>query len=175
MGRSVAVSARIPIEDAEFISQLQVEGARTPSDKLRSVIAEARRRHEGARDYGECLTLMRDLLTPTQARWRTAELAANAHSEPLGQLLEWLPDIAAFLMSGAADLPADPAPGRMQAFERGATERTFRLIEAMLRMGVTPRCPCYDPGAIIDRVDAILALSKAIDAAIGKQAEEEAL
>jgi hypothetical protein len=110
---------------------------------------------------------------PSQSRWRAAALEANSHSEPLGQIPGWLPEITAYLISGAAEMGSQPSRERLQALEQGTTERTFRLIEAMLRLGATRHCPCYDPDAIIERVEPVLALCKAFDAARRQPIEEK--
>ena len=45
------LSARIPSEDLEWLVGLDVQGAVSPSDKLRSLIGQLRRQHEGSLDY----------------------------------------------------------------------------------------------------------------------------
>ena len=38
-GKTIPFSARISVEDADFISTLEFDGARTPSEKLRGLLA----------------------------------------------------------------------------------------------------------------------------------------
>ena len=42
--RSVPLSVRVAPEDADFISRVEIAGAETPSEKVRALLAEARRR-----------------------------------------------------------------------------------------------------------------------------------
>ena len=56
MSKTVSISARISHEDAEFLSSLTIEGATTPSDKLRALLADARQRHAGLQDYSSNLS-----------------------------------------------------------------------------------------------------------------------
>src|SRR5438045_4020584 len=79
--RTVPFSARIPSDDAAFIAELKIEGAVTPSDKLRAIITQARKQYEGSADYATSLQWMRDLLTPALTRIRAVEHTANMHSE----------------------------------------------------------------------------------------------
>ena len=62
--RSVPFSARISTEDAAFIAGLEIDGAHTPSDKLRALLAEARKRRQGSGDYESSLQLAMDWLQP---------------------------------------------------------------------------------------------------------------
>ena len=45
------LSARIPTEDMEWLVGLDIQGAVSPSDKLRSLIGQMRRQYEGTLDY----------------------------------------------------------------------------------------------------------------------------
>ncbi|HYD41905.1 MAG TPA: hypothetical protein VEB43_13840 [Anaeromyxobacter sp.] len=159
--KNIQLSTRITEEDAAFLARLQVEDAHTPSDKVRALIAEARRRHEARRDYRSALERAHELLGSVLADLRTAEHAAGLHSELVRAVADWLPDTIAFLLSETA--PAGGGRGKdpgeaLRATERGLADRTFRLVEAVLRLGVTEAAPCYDPAAISARVDPVLAL-----------------
>ena len=96
--KTVTLSARIPQEDAVFISQLKINGAKTPSDKLRAILGEARRRHESLHDYRGCMEMVQGLITPVSAQTRALELNERIHSELVSRVFEWLPDMMAFIM-----------------------------------------------------------------------------
>lgn len=66
--KSVPLSVRISVDDAEFIARLSLEGATTPSEKMRKLLGEARRRREDAADYGRCLGMVRESSIPRFAR-----------------------------------------------------------------------------------------------------------
>ena len=50
MPRRIPLSVRITDADAAFLAQYKAEGATTPSEKLRALLADARRDAEGATD-----------------------------------------------------------------------------------------------------------------------------
>ena len=70
------VSARLPSEDLQWLSALELPGAVTPSDKLRALIAQIRKQHEGALDYSACLAWLRDLLSSFVIELRGIEQAS---------------------------------------------------------------------------------------------------
>ena len=51
----IPVSVRITQEDADFISELKIEGANTPSEKIRELLKQARLAHTQTHDYGSAL------------------------------------------------------------------------------------------------------------------------
>jgi len=163
--KTVTISARIPREDAEFISQLQVGGATTPSDKLRAIIDAARRRQMGAQDYRGCMAMMQDLIGPVSTYAREQEHICQVHSELVTRVLDWLPDTMAFTVASMSPAGEGSDADSLQAMEDGIADRVFRLMESVLQMGVTQRCPCYNPRAIQSRVGPILDLARVIGVA----------
>ena len=161
-GKTVPMSVRLSHADAEFLARLSIAGAVTPSEKLRAVLAETRRRHEGQQDFAGCVTLIEDMLSPALGRLREQELNRQMHSEFLAKLYSWLPAAAALLVTGIRnDGENGEALGRLEA---SLADRVFSLIEASLRLGLTTRSPCYDPGLIAERVDGVLELAELIGA-----------
>ena len=133
MPKGVSISARISQEDAEFISQLSIEGATTPSDKVRAIIADAKRRSLGNNDYLSTLKQLRELVEPNLNHIREAEFHSEMHSELITMLYEYLPDMLACLVSGT-DQGMDAEA--LVALEKNCAERLFRLTEAMLLLKV---------------------------------------
>src|SRR5246127_3160030 len=80
------VSARLPSEDLQWLSALDLPGAVTPSDKLRALIAQMRKQYEGALDYSACLGWLRDLLAPFVIELRGIEHRARIHSEAVSAI-----------------------------------------------------------------------------------------
>lgn len=171
--KMVSLAARVPHEDAEFISSIQIEGATTPSDKVRAIIAEARRRHQGSTDYTVCLEQVNSMLAGFNSAARSAELESATHSELVTRTLDWLPDMVAYILSSQ---PANNAYAvsteELAQIEKGIAERIFRLMESVLQMGVTRQCPCYDKDAIITRVSPVLELARVVQTAHGIGEEE---
>jgi len=170
--KTVSISARIPEEDAEFISGLQIPGASTPSDKLRALLVEARRRHQGQQDYRGSMMLMRDLMVPAITRTREQQMEHRLHSELLIRVMEWLPEVTAFIIAGAGSMEASGDRQALEALEQGTADRVFRLIESVLQMGVTEGCPCYDRSLIAERIGPVLDLTQAILAVRKARIEE---
>ena len=160
--KMVAIGARVPRVDAEFISQLKIEGATTPSDKVRVIIAEARRRHQGSNNYDACLEQVNNLLSATNRLLRHAELESRQHSELMARVLDWLPDTMAYLLSSKQALVDDNADD-MRALEDDVADRVFRLIESVMQLGVTRYCSCYDREVVTRRITPILDLARVIE------------
>ncbi len=53
------VSVRIPEDDLAWLVELQLPDATSPSDKIRALIADARRRGKGANDFVRWAALFR--------------------------------------------------------------------------------------------------------------------
>lgn len=161
-GKMVPVSTRISEQDVEFISQLPIEGASTPSDKIRAIIGEARRRSEGMQDYTGALQMMQELFAPVREQILTAEAKHGGHSELVLRIVEWLPDIAALLLSTMNRSSHDIDSKDLISLERGAADRVFRIVESVLQMAVTRTCPCYEGGAVRNRIEPVLELAAMI-------------
>jgi UPF0288 family protein (methanogenesis marker protein 3) len=161
--KMVQIGVRIPQEDATFISQLNVEGATTPSDKLRTIIAQARKRELGAHDYKECLATIDELLLPVRNQVRALELQQEIHSEFVLRTLDWLSDVLAFCLASRADLESSQKKESLEYFEQQLSSRIFRIIESVLQMGVTPRGPCYQPDLISVNLQQVLDITSVIN------------
>lgn len=160
--KSITISARIAHEDAEFLSQLKINGAATPSDKLRALITEARKRKEQPRDYGGCLAMIQELIAPVVTQVRRAELEEKVHSELLTRTFEWLPEMLAYLLATPPAQEGKWPVDQLAEYEQGLADRLFRLITALLQLGVTPQCPCYRPDAVAQHIDPVLGLADVI-------------
>lgn len=160
--KTVSISARITHEDAEFISQLKINGAKTPSDKLRAIIADARRRDSRTQDYRGCFQMIQEIMKPVIEKIRHAELENNVHSELITRCVEWLPDTIAYTVSSVHEFENAGSRDQLENTESGVSDRVFRLMESVMQMGITRRCPCYDEDAISNRIHPILELSNVI-------------
>jgi hypothetical protein len=165
--KNIQLSTRVTDEDAAFLARLEIDGAETPSDKIRALIGEARRRHEGKRDFRTALQRVSDLLAPVEADVRLAEHATRSHSELIRITSDWLAETIAFLVSQGQEEPGGVKKNNalLDATERGLADRVFRLMEAILRLGVTGEAPCYNRAAISERLGPILELLEVIRAA----------
>lgn len=155
--RSVPFSARISTEDAAFIASLEIDGAHTPSDKLRALLADARKRQQGYGDYESSLQVAMDWLQPLRRHLQTTEHRHQVHSVLLARLIEWLPDTLAFLQA-AADNRAEPGLNQLHRIEQGAADRVLRLTEAVLQLALVSNS-CYAPQALQQRLQSTLELA----------------
>src|SRR5262249_23116560 len=93
------LSARIPTEDMEWLAGLNIQGAVSPSDKLRALISQMRGQHEGTLDYESSLAWLRDLVAPFATRLKAFEHQQRMHSEVLSLATEWVPQMMAALLA----------------------------------------------------------------------------
>lgn len=160
--KAVSLSTRISQEDAEFLSALKVQDANTPSEKLRVIIAETRKRHEGMQDYRSSLLMYQDMLNRVVTVSRELEMEKQLHSELVSRLTEWLPDMMAFTTAMGSELQQSRSVESLKKFEDGITDRSFRLFQSILQMGITDTCPCYETNAVSKRMTEIINLINVI-------------
>jgi predicted ATP-dependent protease len=160
MSRTLPISARIPQEDADFLAKLKIEGAITPSDKLRAIIGEARQRAEGQGDYAASLQWIRQILVPAVNRIREGEHRTRMHSELVLAVAEWLPQACALILSEHADGANEKQ--QLIELEKALADRAFQLAEALLRLGVTEQAPCYDKNIISSKLGPVLDLTQVV-------------
>jgi hypothetical protein len=156
------VSARLPSEDLQWLSGLEMPGAVTPSDKLRALIAQMRKQYEGALDYSACLAWLRDLLAPFVIELRGIEHHERIHSAAVSAIIAWAPQIMATMLS-ARDFGEDGV-ARACEVEDALVKSCFHLLMALLRLGVTPAAECYAPDVIEKHLPRIVELVQLINA-----------
>jgi hypothetical protein len=156
------VSARLPSEDLQWLSALELPGAVTPSDKLRALIAQMRKQYEGALDYSACLAWLRDLLAPFIIELRSVEHRERIHSAAVSAIIAWAPQIMATMLS-ARDFGED-GTARARELEDALVQSCFHLLMALLRLGVTPSAECYSPDVIEKQLPRITELVQLITA-----------
>lgn len=156
--KSIPMSVRLSEDEAAFLARLDIAGATTPSDKLRAIISETRKRMDGVEDFSDCAELFRDMLSPTARRIREANKATNMRSELFDRFLEWLPEVAAYFIT---TLPEENVgKDALRKLESGLADRITAFLEGFLRMGVTSQAPCYDEALVTKRLKMILELAE---------------
>jgi len=154
------LSARIPTEDLEWLSGLDLQGAVSPSDKVRALIGQLRRQHEGTLDYQRSLAWLRDLVAPFVSAIGTLEHRNQMHSEVLAQVAEALPQIMATLLSERG--LTDDATKRATEIEQIVVQRCFQLLMSMLRLAVTREAACYNSRVLDPYVPQVLEIAEII-------------
>jgi len=160
--KTLPMSVRLNQEEAEFLNNLHIKGAATPSDKLRAIIAEARSRRERPVAFLSCFQMVQEQLGPVVEKIKQAELNSGMHSEVLGRVVEWLPDLTAYIVSAVLGDGKPLAREELQEIEKNIADRVFRIIDSFVQMAITRSCPCYSPSLIRDRIATVLELAELI-------------
>jgi hypothetical protein len=171
MAAMQTVSARIPGEDLEWLATLEIQGATTPSDKVRALVSQLRRQHEGAMDYGASLQWMRDLVGPFVTAIGSFEHRHSKHSELIRLVADWVPQVMALLVS-ENNLAREPQKKALEIEEKLAA-RLFQLVMPLLRLGVTPAADCYDPRVLEKHLPQLIELANVIAASQPAQASRK--
>lgn len=137
----IPLSVRIDQEDADFIAQLHIEGANTPSEKIRELLKQARLAHTQAQDYAHALDQMERFVQNAKRTVLHAEKEHGIHSNILARLFEQVPDLAATL---AVDLPKNANETELREYEREMMWRVVRLTDAILQLAVVGKGAAYD-------------------------------
>jgi len=156
-GTMEPLSARIPSELYLWLAQLQVEGATTNSDKLRVLLGQLKRQHDGALDPVAAHAWARDQLQGLRNALVRLENRSQRHSEVLNLVLEHL---TASLSSAIGQVPHDEASA-MQ-LEDSLVRRAFALSDALLRQATTEQASAFDPGVVRRHHGNTLALALAL-------------
>lgn len=137
------LSARIPSDLYLWLAQLQVDGATTNSDKVRVLLGQLKRQHDGAFDYVAAHAWARDLTSRVREALVRAEGQGGRHSEVVSLLLEHLTSSLALAISQAP--VTEEAIAR---FEDALVRRAAAMCETLLRQAATPSAAAYDPTVV---------------------------
>jgi len=142
------ISVRVPEDDLQWLLGIDAAGARSPSDRIRSLIAASRRQSEGMADYVACVAMLRDFLRPFENMLRTAERRHGIHSEVVAAIEQSLPEMMAETIAFAPVNEQEETKALAQV-ESNLAARTMRLCVRLLRMSITQSTPAFDP-AVLD-------------------------
>lgn len=137
------LSARIPSDLYLWLAQLQVEGATTNSDKLRVLLGQLKRQHDGAFDYVAAHAWARELTHRLREALVRIEGQEGRHSEVLGQLVEQVTPLMALVISGAPATATEAAK-----LEDALVRRAALLGESLLRQATTGMAHAFDPEVV---------------------------
>ena len=160
------LSVRMAPEEMSMLSELHLDDAVTPSDKIRRLVKAAYRQQKSRSSYSEALNIAEDQLAPIIHKLREHDAAHHVHSDLLLQLLTWLPDM--FALAGTAlqhDISGEDGKKATVTLEDDIAERIFLLLLGVLKMGLTPAAHCYQSSHLTDRLPAVLELCRLLDEA----------
>lgn len=162
MSASIPLSVRIPQDDFEWLTTLDIDGATTPSDKLRTIIQRHRRQLDGSQSYELALGWLRDLVQPFAREVAGYEHRSGERSEIVAAMLEWVPQLMALLAS--EHIAANASADRARQVEEMLLQRGASLLGALLRLAVTPHHAVYDVATIecqLGRLDPLIDTARA--------------
>lgn len=154
----IPISVRISQEDADFIAELKIEGANTPSEKIRELLTQARLAHSQTHDYGTALAAQEQFFQVARRDVLHAEKEWGIHSHIVARLFEQLPDFAATL---AADLPENAQAADLKRYECELMRRIVRLTDSILQLAVTGKGAAYDD-TVLQQLENTLKLAKIV-------------
>ena len=157
----IPISVRISQEDADFIAELKIEGANTPSEKIRELLTQARLAHSQTHDYGTALAAQEQFFQVARRDVLRAEKEWGIHSHIVARLFEQLPDFAATL---AADLPENAQAADLKRYECELMRRIVRLTDSILQLAVTGKGAAYDD-TVLQQLENTLKLAKIVQQA----------
>jgi len=146
------ITIRLDEDDLAYLSSVEMPGASNLSEKIRSLLAEARAQREGMQDPSLAYDLARRLFAGPERSIREAEMQTQTRSELVARMLAWLPDVSAVML--AAGIPAGTARERsehLRKVERNLGERAMSLLDSLLQMSLAGFPGCYEPDALIER------------------------
>ena len=137
------LSARIPGDLYLWLAKLRVEGATTNSDKLRVLLGQLKRQHDGALDYAAAHAWARDLTGQLRDALVALEGRSGVHSEVMTAMLDHTTAVLALLVR---QVPQDER--QAAKLEEALVRRSFSLFETMLRQATTAAASAYDPSVV---------------------------
>ena len=161
--KNVTVSVRLSESEADFLASLRISEAKTPSDKLRAIIQQAKLMQESTSDFHESLNLLKNLTEPTHRHLLENERKTNLHSDLISKYSTWVIESLAYFITVLAE-NNDPSKDKekLLQIELGLTTRIKKFFEDFLRLGVTASAPCYNPQIVRENISTILELTDII-------------
>lgn len=171
-GKTVPLSVRVSDEDARFLASLDIEGAVTPSEKLRALLTSERRLREGGSDAADAEEMLEDLCRPAKRRIRKAEQATNTRSEVAQRLYDRVPKLAALALVGPSLGEEGEEAAQLAEWESRWVEMTLALCEDVLHFGLVSEPRSFSGADMRERLAPIIELADLIKIA-DKQAKGE--
>ncbi len=156
--KTVPISGRISQQDYDFLMQQPLGGKVTASEKLRHMASFFRQYHEHFGNLAEGIEELNRMTEPARKNLKTLEHEQGKHSELVDTAANLLPQGVAYLASRQKP-PAkkDALPYLLETEER-LLNLILRLVEQLLRMGLTSQAPAYNARLLDDKLDTITEL-----------------
>ena len=128
--KTVPLSVRISHEDSEFISKLNIEGATTPSDKIRAIISEKKKLELEGEEHSEVLDRIEQLLRPVSRNLKQVQFEQNIYSQSIEPTKDTLIDLLVYFLTEGGKVNDHES---LVNFEDHLSEQVFRMFEASLQ------------------------------------------
>jgi hypothetical protein len=152
------VSARLPTDIYLWLASLEIEGAPTNSDKIRVLLSQLKRQHDGAFDLATAHNWVRELISRVRDGLVTAEHEAGRHSDVLTGIFDHVTALLAVTISSRITSASDAAQ-----LEDTLVRRAFSMTESLLRQAATAEASAFDPAVVRRHVSATLELAKLLN------------
>jgi hypothetical protein len=160
MAQMQTISIRIPDEDFQWLLSLDGADARTPSEKLRSLLVQARRQEAGLADHDLCFAWMRGLVQPFVDSVAAFERKQKIHSDVVSAVAEWLPRVMATAVS--TRIGEKSALDKAKEVEAALARQSFRLLTTLLRAAVTSVPATYDKDVLDESLHDVIEIAAII-------------
>lgn len=167
MAQMQTISIRVPDEDFQWLLSLQQPSAKTPSEKLRALLSNARQQEAGMTNPELCSTWMRALAQPFMDAVTAFERKQKIHSDLVGAVSEWVPQIMATLVSSR--LGGKRLQEEAVEVEAVLAQQCFRLLTTLLRAAITSVPATYDKEVLDRYLPDIIEIAAIISTRKGKE------
>ena len=149
MAQMQTLSIRLPDEDFQWLLSAHPETGKTPSEKLRALVASSRQQDAGRADPEMCAESMKGLVQVLANSVVVWERRSMRHSELVGAALEIAPQLMAILASSSPINEAvKTGETKAKELETMLAQQCFRLLTRILRAAVTSTPEVYEKESI---------------------------
>ncbi|MFA9949022.1 hypothetical protein [Dentiradicibacter hellwigii] len=149
MAQMQTLSIRLPDEDFQWLLSARPETGKTPSEKLRALVAGSRQQDVERADPEMCAESMKGLVQALVNSVAVWERRSMRHSELVGAVLETVPQLMAILASSMpVSETAEAGETMAKELEAALAQQCFRLLTRILRAAVTSAPEVYERESI---------------------------
>lgn len=125
--KTIPLSVRITHEDSDFITNLDIEGAKTPSDKVRAIINEKKKLEDIGEKHNEVLDRVEQFIRPVSRQLKQTQYEQNIYSQVIEPTKDTLVDLLVCFFTEGRKVKDEEG---LVKFEDNLSEHVFRLFEA---------------------------------------------
>jgi hypothetical protein len=161
--KTVPYSVRLSSEDAEFLASLNIEGALTPSDKLRAIVGEAREKANRKTDYQSYMKALGEMTALSYLDLKEKEHQNSMQSEIVQSSVDLAKEILASFLSSTECLKnskKEDEISKLKALESDIADKLFLMFERLSLLGIREESKCYTPNAVSSRMKSVKEIVK---------------